>query len=231
MKTNFSKFYIDFLITARRKPTLFLSVWSSISALLGLSLIAVGLAPAIVLGEDTADVVITASTPEPIIIDENRVDEAINSIVSVTSAPTRIIIDSIGVDTSIENPESADISVLDEALTRGAVHYPGSGNLEDTSNLFLFGHSSRLPVVKNQAYKAFNDVEKLSPGDLIRVQSDTKEYHYRVTSVREVKAEDAWVRFDTSEKQLTLSTCNNFGSKQDRFVVEADYIGSFTLGA
>ena len=154
---------------------------------------------------------------------------AIDEAASAASAPARIIIDAVGIDTPISNPASADTATLDGALASGAVRYPGSGNLEDVSNVFLFGHSSHLPVVNNPAYRAFNDIEKLEVGDLIRVQSETVEYHYRVETVEEVTAGEAWVRFDSSERRLTLSTCNNFGSKQDRFVVTASFVGSYAL--
>lgn len=221
----FSATYKKFTTTLRYTPVLFISVWIILFAVLSLWLISRGIAPAMVLGETDEEVVTTA---EPTIIDRAHADEAVIDA-DVSSEPVRIVIDTIGIDTPIENPEATDITTLDTALTRGAVHYPGSGNLEDTSNMFLFGHSSQLPVVHNQAYRAFNDLGKLVEGDLIRVQSETREYHYRVESVEQVRADEAWVEFDSDEKKLTLSTCNNFGSKQDRFVVEASFIGSFPL--
>ena len=143
--------------------------------------------------------------------------------------PQRIIIDAIGTDVNIVNPESQNIAVLDEALTRGVVHYPGSGNLEDNSNLFLFAHSSYLPVVQNELYRAFNGLNKLVAGDVIRVQSDGYEYRYVVTSVDLVNANEALVELSNRKKKLTLSTCNSFGDPGERFVVEADFLGRVTL--
>ena len=140
-------------------------------------------------------------------------------------APQRIIIDAIGTDMNIVNPESQNIAVLDEALQRGVVHYPGSGNLEDHSNLFLFAHSSYLPVVHNELYRAFNGLNKLVNGDIIRVQSDGYEYRYAVVSVELVNADEALVELSNREKKLTLSTCNSFGSPGERFVVEANFLG------
>lgn len=150
---------------------------------------------------------------------------------NVDATPQRIIIDSIGVDAVINNPVSQDIEVLDEALLSGVVRYPGSGNLEDHTNMFLFGHSSHLPVVNNELFRVFNDLSKLEAGDVIRVQSEGFEYRYQVSSIELVDATEAWVELSNREKKLTLSTCNSFGALTDRFVVEADYLGRTTLSS
>ncbi|MCC2630859.1 MAG: Sortase domain, partial [Candidatus Paceibacter sp.] len=56
-----------------------------------------------------------------------------------------------------------------------------------------------------------------------------KEYNYKVTSVSMVDSEDAWVTFSDDKNMVTLSTCNVFGQKQDRYVVEAVFIKSISL--
>lgn len=143
--------------------------------------------------------------------------------------PVRIIAERLDIDVRILNPESADIETLDAALLEGAVRYPGSGDLEDVSNMFLFGHSTGFRVVQNESFKAFNGLKNARTGDLIRVQSATKEYVYRVTDVSLVDAADALVSLSSSEKKLTLTTCNSFGAKEERFVVEAAFVGSYEL--
>lgn len=145
------------------------------------------------------------------------------------SSPVRIVIERVGVDVMISNPETRDIETLDAALLNGAVHYPGSGNLEDTSNMFIFGHSTGFRVVQNEAFKAFSGLKNIHNDDLIRVQSKTKEYVYRVTKTSLVDADNVLVDLSSTHKKLTLSTCNAFGQKQERYVVEADFVGSYTL--
>lgn len=167
---------------------------------------------------------VTSSTD--ILENENNNED---SILVGDITPKRIIIDVIGTDVNIVNPESQNIAVLDEALQRGVVHYPGSGNLEDNSNLFLFAHSSYLPVVHNELYRAFNGLNKLVRGDIIRVQSDRYEYRYAVVSVELVNADEALVELSNREKKLTLSTCNSFGSPGERFVVEANFLGRVAI--
>lgn len=147
----------------------------------------------------------------------------------VSETPTRIKIKKIGVDTIINNPEATTIEVLDQALLSGAVRYPGSAMLGENSTMFLFGHQSYLPVVRNQAFKAFNGLQNLDTGDIITVYSDDHEYQYRVHSVSLVEADDALIPLTEGKKNLVLSTCNSFGDPGERYVVEAEYIQKIAL--
>ncbi len=153
----------------------------------------------------------------------NKEDSVKNngSVVSKAILPAHIKISKIGVDVSISNPESDNVEVLDEYLKKGAVHYPGSGSLV-TGNMFLFAHSTGIKIVQNQAYKAFNDLKSLSTGDTISVSGeDGKIYIYKVSSVKLATDKDVLVTFNRKERMLTLSTCNTFGQKSERYVVEA----------
>ena len=51
-----------------------------------------------------------------------------------------------------------------------------------------------------------------------------KRFTYRVRSVDKVDKDETLVTFDTKAHLLTLSTCNSFGSKSDRFVVVAEFV-------
>lgn len=143
--------------------------------------------------------------------------------------PERIVIHSIGKDLPIANPESTEVSVLDEELLDSVVRYPLSAELNQDGNVFIFGHSSHLPVVKNQMFKAFNDLELLKAGDTIKLIGGGESHIYRVTTVKQVDAADALIDLSTGHgKKLTLSTCDSFNGKSARWVVEADFVGSYT---
>lgn len=143
--------------------------------------------------------------------------------------PDKIVIEKIGVSSPVMNPDTTDIATLDAELKKGAVRYPGSGFLNEESNMFLFGHSTGLKNVQNRAYEAFNHLDKLNVGDRIRVYAKDSVYEYKVTSVSLAQAEDALVTFSTGKKMLTLSTCNTFGKKEDRFVVTAEFVRQSSL--
>ncbi len=142
--------------------------------------------------------------------------------------PVRILIDKIAVDTSVSNPISTNVDFLNNALLKGAVRYAGSGTLGH-GNMFIFAHNTGIKIVNNQAYKAFNHLKNLAAGDTIRVQSTDAEYIYTVTSVKLVDSSQSWVTFSNDRNMLTLSTCDVFGEKQDRYVVEATFSQSIPL--
>lgn len=139
------------------------------------------------------------------------------------AVPTRIVIKNIGVDTVINNPNTTTIEGLDSALLSGAVRYPGTARLGEKATMFLFGHQSYLPVVKNKAFKAFNDLQKLQTGDTIEVYSGTSVYEYQVEEVSLVDASQALIPLVQDEQILMLSTCNSFGDPGERYVVKARY--------
>jgi len=139
--------------------------------------------------------------------------------------PLRIVIEKIGVDVAVLNPNTTNITTLNEYLKQGAVHYPGSG-LIASGNMFIFGHSAEAySVINNPAYRAFDGLKNLQTGDVIKVYGVSKVYTYRVTSVKLVKSDQALVEFNNNKNILTLSTCNTFGAKEERHVVEADFVG------
>lgn len=151
--------------------------------------------------------------------DEIIAPESMSSI----TRPSRITINSIGVDSAIEQPSSNNIEVLDEALKKGAVYYPGSGTIE-SGNIFLFGHSTNWKIVNNQAYKTFNNLDKLKKEDEIIIKDEYGKAHvYEVEKVSLVDENTAFVSFENTGRRLTISTCNTFGEKQERWVVEAKY--------
>jgi LPXTG-site transpeptidase (sortase) family protein len=144
-----------------------------------------------------------------------------NDVVTDTNlVPQKIEIPKIGVSSLIQAPQSADVAVLDAALAKGATYYPGSGTLQG-GNMFIFGHSTNWKIVNNPAFKTFNGLDKLISGDEVVLTSGGKTYVYEVQSVRLASEDDVLVEFDKGGRTLTISTCDTFGKKQDRWVVEA----------
>lgn len=143
----------------------------------------------------------------------------------------RIIIPSIGVNAPIVLPEQLDLDVMNNGLAQGVVHYPGSVLPGEYGNTFFFGHSTGLAVVNNQAYAVFNRLQELKPGNVVRLRYGTREYWYRVTSMKIKKADEAIVDLSPSKTKrlLTLSTCRIFGAKDNRFVLEAEFMKSYPL--
>ena len=138
--------------------------------------------------------------------------------------PARVVIQKISLDVTVANPNSTNVDVLDKYLLKGAVRYPTSGTLGENGTVLLFGHSSYLPIVHNQAYKAFDGIQDLKNGDIINVYSGRTEYTFSVTGVRVADATNDIVELPQDSQHLTLVTCDSFASKTNRFVVTADLV-------
>mgnify|MGYP001613404129 FL=1 len=144
--------------------------------------------------------------------------------------PEHITAPSINLSLPVQNPATRDIPTLDSALQNGPVRYIDSAKLGEKGNILIFAHSSHLPIVRNQMYRAFNRISELKEGDSISVFGGGKEYKYKVSKVRQTDASEEVI--DLSPKngtRLTLSTCDTFGKKSARWVVEADFVGVFPV--
>jgi len=175
----------------------------------------------------TSEIVSEATVTEPKIFD---LEPEYAPNVAVEALPISITFDALdGKTIKILNPTSRSIPILDEALLSGAVRHPDSADFSDVGNVFILGHSSYLPNVFNKNFQAFNGLQNLTWGDIIRVRSNDTEYVYRVDRVFKATASALDVPNSRGEAKLTLATCNSFGSKDDRFIVEASLVNSITL--
>lgn len=122
------------------------------------------------------------------------------------------------------NPTSREVVDLDAALLEGVVRHPDSATLEQNGTVFLLGHSSYLPAVRNKNFQAFNGIQNLKWGDEITITAAEGEYVYRVEKVYRAKAQDVTVPIAGTTKRLYLATCNSFGTTDDRYIVEAELL-------
>lgn len=161
------------------------------------------------------------TVPEEVVIEKER----------ATILPETVIFDTLNKTINIANPDSKEVTVLDEALLHGAVRHPDSATLDRNGTVFVLGHSSYLPVVMNKNFQAFNGIQDLKWGDTIRLTAGDEEYVYRVYKVYRAKASDASVPIVSDKKRLVLATCNSFGSTDDRYIVEAEFVEEMPIAA
>jgi LPXTG-site transpeptidase (sortase) family protein len=206
-------------------------IWDKKWPFLGVFFVVVLITYAILVAIDFIPEEPKGNTDDEVILEEAvTVEEReVALLQSADETPDKIIIDALNKEIAVLNPASASVAALDHALLSGVVRHPHSSDLFEEGTVFLFGHSSYLPNVINKNFQAFNGIEKLEWGDTIRLQSADFEYVYRVDRVYEVKASTAEVKIATKGKRLTLVTCDTFGAKEDRFVVEATLIDSYSL--
>jgi len=141
--------------------------------------------------------------------------------------PTHITIAAIGLDLPVQNTSATDFETLDIFLQKGPVRYALTGKLGESTNMVIFGHSSHLPIVRNQMYKAFNRVPELKAGDTITLTGeDGATYLYTVVSVENEDARNFTENFvEHQDKQLIIVTCDTLSGKSARFIVRADFVG------
>ncbi len=144
--------------------------------------------------------------------------------------PVKVAVPKIGLSQKVANPSTTNVEALDNYLLTGTVRYPTSATLGQQGNVVIFGHSSYLPIVHNQEFKAFNGIQNLKSGDQIIVYSADRQYVYSVSSVQQMSATSDAIPLTTTGYTLTLATCDSFGQKTDRFVVTATLVGSYALG-
>lgn len=173
--------------------------------------------------------------------EENFQDPAAaQSVTSETPAPSlpvfeayrddeKLVIPAIGIDSKIVFPESAEKQAMNKALMSGAVRFPSSTRPGEKGNILLFGHSTGLTNIRNKNFAIFNDIKLLKPGNTIMIHSRGREYIYIVSSVSIKNADDAKIELETTGRKLTLSTCKIFGSIEERYIVEANFLGSYPL--
>lgn len=175
----------------------------------------------IVVEEAVSEEQVETSESAPVVVEEEPEPAAV-----IDPLPQKIIFDDLNNrEVTVLNPTSNSIPDLDAALLNGAVRHPDSADFSDPGNIYILAHSSYLPNVFNKNFQAFNGIQELDWGDTIRLQSSDREYIYFVERVYEVIATDDTIVPETPGKaNLTLSTCDSFGSKDDRFIVEAKLV-------
>lgn len=186
--------------------------------------------------------------PEPITtenaegLDEEKTDEleivemrenfgSEENIVNTNTDPLPVTITIPRLDRTIKvlNPTSSDVATLDTALLEGAVRHPDSADLANSGNILIMGHSSYLNNVFNKNFQAFNGLQDLTWGDTVILESGEIQYTYQIDRVYKAPASSVEVPTGGDKYKLTLVTCNTFGAKEDRFIVEATLISQKSL--
>lgn len=158
-----------------------------------------------------------------------EVEPIVPEVVEEGIAPHRIRINAINLDLPLSNPSTRDLKELDVVLKDGPARYVDSALLGEKGNVLIFGHSSHLPVVHNQMYKAFNKIPDLEVGDAISIEGGDKVFEYRVTSLTKVDAEEGIIDLAKEGNKLTIVTCDTLTGKSARYVLEAELIGSYAI--
>lgn len=109
--------------------------------------------------------------------------------------PTRVRIPKIAVDAPVVAGDADHLPRF-----KGVGWYIGSGFPGFRGNTVLFGHL-------NGPYETFGRLDQLVAGDAVEVQTAGAIFRYQVTSVATVPEDAVWVLAPSSDRRLTLITC------------------------
>lgn len=100
-------------------------------------------------------------------------------------------------------------------LKKGPGHYIDSAYpWEDAGKVAIAGHRTTY-------LRPFGALDKLRPGDLIRLQTEHGTFDYHVTGSRVIRPTGVWVLKQTREPTLVLTTCTPRFSASHRLVIFA----------
>lgn len=108
--------------------------------------------------------------------------------------------------------------ITTEALQKGPGHYPSTADPWDgDGRVAIAGHRTTYGA-------PFWDLDKLDPGDEIRLETERGIFDYVVSGSRIVAPRATEVTLPTSHPTLILTTCNPRFSAAERLIVFADRI-------
>jgi sortase A len=102
-----------------------------------------------------------------------------------------------------------------EQLKKGVGQHLGTADPGDPGNMVLSAHNDIFGEL-------FRDLDRLNPGDEIRISTATREYVYRVTGTEIVEPTDVEVMDPTARPTLTLISCYPYLIDSERIAVFAE---------
>jgi len=146
----------------------------------------------------------------------------------VVSAESRLIIPKINVDVPVTYDVGTDNASQMKAMEGGLAHFPiagASSHPGEIGNTVLAGHSSNDLFDVGDYKFIFAQLEKLSVGDTIYANYNSKRYTYTVTRTETVKPTEVnKLVYATDKPVLTLITCTPLGTALNRFLVTAEQV-------
>lgn len=138
--------------------------------------------------------------------------------------PNQLSIPSLQIIAPIQYAEEANEEKFQEALQNGVVHYPGTAEVGELGNVYIFGHSSDYAFTKGSFKTVFAllpHIEKNS--EIIISDKAGKKYYYEVTESFVANNEDVYLlgQYEYKEKLLTLQTSYPVGTALKRYIVKA----------
>ena len=138
--------------------------------------------------------------------------------------PSQLSIPSLGIFAPIVEPEQNNEKSFQEALKNGVVHYPGTAEVGQLGNAFIFGHSSDFAFKGGNYKTVFALLPHIQNGAEIIVSDKAGQiFHYIVTETFVASPGDVHLLDQETggQKILTLQTSYPVGTALKRYIVKA----------
>lgn len=142
----------------------------------------------------------------------------------IVPANTQLVVPKINVNAPIVFSPTSEEKIIQEYLTKGVVHYPGTAVPGTVGNSFITGHSSNFWWIKGNYNYVFVNLDKLAVGDQAKIYHNGKKFVYQVSEIKVVSPTDVSVLAATDTPVLTLMTCTPPGTNWKRLIVRFEQI-------
>jgi LPXTG-site transpeptidase (sortase) family protein len=142
----------------------------------------------------------------------------------VVPAANTISISKLNLTAPVGYVSSIQEADIQRALQDGVVHYGNTALPGTAGNVAIFGHSSNDWWEPGNYKFVFVLLDKLTPGDQVTLDYQSKRYVYEVTGSKVVEPTDVGVLNPTATPTLTLITCTPPGTSLKRLVVTAKQV-------
>lgn len=121
------------------------------------------------------------------------------------------------------NIQDAQVTTIDNDLSKHLVNYEGTGIPPDNGNAVIFGHSTLPQLFNPKDYKTiFATLYRLSINDVIEINVSNAIYSYRVYSIIVVDPDNTSIFSQSYDNSyITLVTCTPPGTTWKRLIVKA----------
>ena len=134
-----------------------------------------------------------------------------------------IVIDKLGINEVVTaNVDPFNKKEYMPVLQQGIAHASNTALPDQEGNVYLFSHSSDNPFSITRYNTSFYLLDKLKPGDEIKIYYQQHEHLYRVRETSVVKPHQVEALSQETQNQLTLQTCTPAGTATNRLLVFAD---------
>lgn len=138
--------------------------------------------------------------------------------------PNYLSIPSLGIEAPIVEPAQSNEQAFQDALKKGVVHYPGTAEVGQPGNSYIFGHSSDFAFKGGDYKTVFALLPRIEKGAEIQVSDqEGNMFTYTVTEQFVANSTDLHLldQNTNGEKILTVQTSYPVGTALKRYIVKA----------